>query len=78
MSLADNLDEARAEIAGMQRLAASRGAVLAAPPEMPDPRTCCGRGCDPCMFTYYFEALQTWRETSLRTLAVAPSASRPE
>ena len=74
MSLAENLDEARADIAHMMRLAASRGVILAAPPDMPDPRTCCGRGCNPCMFTYYFDALHSWRQAALHELSAAPSA----
>ncbi len=61
MSLEENLHEARTEIARLQSAALSRNVAIPAPPDMPDPRTCCGRGCNPCMFTYYFEALEAWR-----------------
>jgi hypothetical protein len=32
------------------------------PPVEPDPGDCCGNGCDPCIFDYYEEARQHYRE----------------
>ena len=32
------------------------------PPVEPDPGDCCGNGCDPCIFDYYEEAKQHYRE----------------
>lgn len=32
------------------------------PPVEPDPGDCCGNGCDPCIFDYYEEARQRYRE----------------
>ena len=58
--LEEALSGARAAAAGLLAAAAVRGLALRDPPEQPDPRTCCGRGCHPCMFTYYFEAHECW------------------
>ena len=62
MSLTAHLAEARDEIARLQGQAQARGITLPAPPEQQHESVCCGRGCHPCMFTYYFGALQAWRE----------------
>ena len=32
------------------------------PPVEPDPGDCCGNGCDPCIFDFYEEARQHYRE----------------
>ena len=31
------------------------------PPIEPHPLECCGRGCCPCIFDYYRDALSHWR-----------------
>ncbi len=31
------------------------------PPIRPDDDACCGSGCDPCIFDFYAEALNSWR-----------------
>jgi hypothetical protein len=31
------------------------------PPEAPDNNMCCGRGCVPCIYDYYEEALERYR-----------------
>ncbi len=36
--------------------------VLPPRPEEPDPQECCRRGCEPCIFDYYREALERWEE----------------
>ena len=33
-----------------------------APPEKPEPEMCCNRGCCPCIFDYYWDALDRWAE----------------
>lgn len=30
-------------------------------PVEPHPLECCGRGCQPCIFDYYREALRRWQ-----------------
>ncbi|MFT5132014.1 MAG: hypothetical protein ACI9SC_000477 [Gammaproteobacteria bacterium] len=32
------------------------------PPTPPGPDECCNRGCDPCIFDYYSNALLRWQE----------------
>jgi hypothetical protein len=34
--------------------------ALPRPPERPDPRECCGRGCCPCIMDYYDDSLARW------------------
>ena len=29
-------------------------------PEKPDPNECCGSGCVPCIFDYYYQRLEEW------------------
>lgn len=66
--LAEPLAQAAHDIAQLQGRAKAAGISLRAPPEDVDPRTCCGRGCDPCMYTYYFDAVDAWREEARRLL----------
>jgi len=32
------------------------------PPSKPDDESCCHRGCCPCIFDYYWDALAKWEE----------------
>ncbi len=32
------------------------------PPNKPDDESCCHRGCSPCIFDYYWDALTRWEE----------------
>ena len=68
-SLAEPLAQAQSDIERLQAEAHARGLTLRAPPEAVDPRTCCGRGCHPCMYTYYFNAVDVWREQARQLLA---------
>jgi hypothetical protein len=43
------------------------------PPERPDPRECCGRGCCPCILDYWEDAMDRWRER-VRELGGDPQA----
>jgi hypothetical protein len=36
-------------------------AVISTVPEEPLPKDCCERGCDRCVFTVYYEAIDAWR-----------------
>ncbi|NIJ06932.1 hypothetical protein FHS31_000514 [Sphingomonas vulcanisoli] len=42
------------------------------PPQKPEPYECCERGCSPCIFDYYYDALERWEER-LRELGVNPA-----
>jgi len=50
-------------------------------PQKPDPDDCCGSGCVPCVFDYYYDQLALWqREYGGResTLSISsPSVDTP-
>ena len=49
----------------------SRETNLPAPPNKPEPFECCERGCSPCIFDYYWDALARW-EGSVREMGADP------
>lgn len=59
--LPGSLSEARAVISSMRARAFARQAAIPEPPEEPLPADCCERGCDRCVFTVYYEAIDAWR-----------------
>ncbi len=58
--------EALARIAHMQARAERAGITLRTPP--PLPTTCCGRGCNGCVWEGYFDAVTWWLEDAGRAL----------
>jgi len=36
-------------------------AAVPDPPTRPEPYECCNRGCCPCIFDYYDDALERWK-----------------
>ncbi|MDQ3058291.1 MAG: oxidoreductase-like domain-containing protein [Pseudomonadota bacterium] len=46
--------------------ASAAGLRLRSPP--PEPVSCCGRGCNGCVWEGYYSAVNYWREEALLTL----------
>ncbi|MET3496328.1 oxidoreductase-like domain-containing protein [Variovorax boronicumulans] len=60
-----NLASAQALIARVQAVLAAQDIAMRAPP--PEPTTCCGRGCNGCVWEGWLAAVNYWRdEASLR------------
>jgi len=66
-----DLASAHALIASLSaRLQAARSADFRPPP--PEPTTCCGRGCNGCVWEGFFEALGRWRDDAIERLNAPP------
>lgn len=65
MNLPQLTDKASADLLFrmIQDAAQAKGIVLRAPPE--EPTTCCGKGCNGCVWEGYYDAVVYWRDESL-------------
>ena len=63
------LTQARSQIALWQRRAAAAAVKLRQPP--PEPTSCCGRGCNGCVWEGYYGALTFWLEDAAQVLTEA-------
>jgi hypothetical protein len=52
--------------AALQALALQHGVALRAPP--PHPSSCCGRGCNGCVWEGFMDAALFWREDAMAAL----------
>ena len=71
MPLSD-ASNAQAMFAYAQRLATDQGITLRATP--PEPTTCCGRGCNGCVWEGFFAAAIFWREDAAEALNATSQA----
>jgi hypothetical protein len=62
----NSLASARAMFAHFQAAAEDLGLTLPAPP--PHPTTCCGRGCEGCVWHDWYAEVATWRQEAERLL----------
>lgn len=68
MNLPPLTDKASAELMFrmIQDAASVRGVTLRPPPE--EPTTCCGKGCNGCVWEGYYDAVVYWRDEALLIL----------
>jgi len=59
-------EAALALLATLQQRAQGARVALRSPP--PEPTTCCGRGCNGCVWEGYYSAVDYWREDALLKL----------
>jgi hypothetical protein len=59
-ALPNHRDAAQAIFRQVQLRASLAGVALREPP--PEPTTCCGRGCNGCVWGSYYEAVNYWRQ----------------
>ena len=62
-----DLPSARVMFETLQAHAQARGLSLRAPP--PEPTSCCGRGCNGCVWEGYYAATIYWRDEALLILS---------
>ena len=58
---------AQAMFQALQAQARAAGIALRSPP--PEPTTCCGRGCNGCVWEGFLDAAEYWRQEALLQLA---------
>ncbi|WP_324594397.1 oxidoreductase-like domain-containing protein [Accumulibacter sp.] len=76
----NDLAKAQAMVGEIEALLRKRRLELRPPP--PVPNTCCGRGCNGCVWQGYYQALSYWRDQASELLyqpsRISTAASHPE
>ncbi len=61
-----NREDATRMFHEIQQLALKHGVSLPSPPD--EPTSCCGRGCNGCVWEGYFNAADYWRSQAVNVL----------
>lgn len=67
-----NAGDADRMFAALQAQAIRQGVTLRAPP--PHPTSCCGRGCNGCVWEGFMAAAAFWRDDAMAALNFSPAA----
>ena len=70
-----DLASAQALIVAVQLEAAAQQIALRVPP--PEPTTCCGRGCNGCVWEGWLAAVNYWRDEASLLLSDATNQTHP-
>ncbi|MBQ0960766.1 hypothetical protein KAK06_17555 [Ideonella sp. 4Y11] len=70
--MGEDLLKLRTEFARLQALLAERGLTMRPPPT--EPTTCCGRGCNGCVWEGFYAAAAYWLEQARECLDAADPA----
>lgn len=62
-----DLNAVRAMFDTLQARASNQGVTLRQPP--PEPTSCCGRGCNGCVWEGFYAAAQYWRDEAILILS---------
>ncbi len=70
-----SLEALRARVRALQAALAARGITFRPPP--PEPTTCCGRGCNGCVWEGFHDASAYWLEQAAERLGPGQAGEAP-
>lgn len=73
LRITGDLAQARQIFHGLQQQAHRLGATLRQTP--PEPDTCCGRGCNGCVWEGFYAATEFWRQDAVEACKQAAASS---